>query len=338
MYKKIKKNITAITRKSVQRYNHKVLLNSIDRGRVIGRHRLSVQIQTVSNCNGKCIFCPYQGSWHQKNPGKMDWTIYEKIVKNLENYKILKFCPYLQNEPLLDKGLFTKIRYALKRLDIERLELSTNLAFLNDDIVDEIVAIFPNIRHEIWISFHGINKTSYEDIMGLDYERSLNNVLRLVEQSQKIPLNIVIRGAGSPKTDLGGLKSWFGGEEYLSFWGEQLHHFKDKPKVRFITYHDRAGSKQLKIKNMSFNRTFNENLRGFYCNRFDRWLHFLYTGEPILCCMDYSRETAFHETINEKSIEELYSSKQFHELLKKGTGQIESGRDFICKRCVSPGG
>jgi len=333
-----KYKINSLAKKAIQKYQYLTLSKSVNSGNIIGRHRLNVQIQTVSNCNGKCIFCPYLGSWHQKNPGKMDWDVYKKIIRNLKPFKISKFCPYLQNEPLLDKGLFKKIDYALKRLDIQKVEISTNLAFLNDTILKQLVKSLSPIKHEIWISFHGVDEPTYEQIMGLDFNKSFNNIMHLVETSQKEPLNIIIRGAGMPKKRLNNLKSWFGRRDYFEFWDKQLRKFKNKPEIRFITYHDRAGSEQLKNKNMSFNHIFNDNLNGFYCVRFDRWLHFLYTGEPIFCCMDYSRETAFGETVNENTIDAIYNSEHFRTLIKQGLGLQESEVNFICKRCVSPGG
>jgi len=318
---------------------HYNLLKTLNNGQVvIGRYPLNVQIQTISTCNGKCKFCPYQGSWHQKHPGKMDWPVYRKVIDNLRNYRIGKFCPYLENEPLLDTEIFEKIRYAIANLKPRSIELSTNLSVLSEDMLDEIGTIFPTIKHEIWVSFHGASKETYEEIMGLNFERSLNNVLKLVELSQKLDLKLVIRGAGSPITSHQNLKTWFGKKDYCAFWRKNLSDFKKKPKIWVFTYHDRAGSKPLQNRKMSFNTIFRENLKGFYCVRFDRWLHFLYTGEPILCCMDYERKTAFNASIQDHTVEELYGSSFFYELVKKGVGLTEAEENFICKRCASPGG
>lgn len=323
----------------VRQRHYKKLRKSLENSKpVIGRYPLNVQIQTVSACNGKCAFCPYQGSWHHKHPGKMSWEMYERIIQNLRNFKIKKFCPYLENEPLLDVGLFKKIRYAVENLNPEWVEISTNLSTLNEDKLQGIREIFSRTPHEIWISFHGVSKESYEEIMGLSFEKTLNNVIRLVELAQEEPLNIVIRGAGMPRIEEANLKNWFGKDEYLAFWKRKLSGFKKRPKISFFTYHDRAGSKQLRDKGMNFNFTFRDDLNEFYCVRFDRWLHFLYTGESILCCMDYNRETAFCENIKDKTIEGLFSSSRFIELIKKGIGMVESEDDFICKRCISPGG
>lgn len=329
---------TNLLKKIVKKYYHYRLISKISNQNKIPHNKLNIQIQTVSACNGKCTFCPYQDSWHQKNPGIMSWDNYKKIIDELKGFKIAKFCPYLENEPLLDKEIFKKIKYALVNLNIELLELSTNLSVLSDQHLNEIINIFPSIKHEIRISFHGFNKSSYENIMGLNFENAVDNILKLVNLSQKSHLKLGIRGAGTPRSANGNLRSWFGEKEYLDFWKKQLVPFKKKPSVKFLRYHDRAGSIQLKNKGMSFNSIARESLDNFYCSRFDKWMHFLYTGEPILCCMDYNRETIFDDSITNKRIDELYASQRYIDLIKKGTGMMPSEDDFICKKCFSPGG
>lgn len=307
-------------------------------GRIIGDHPVNVQIQTVSACNGKCAFCPYHGSWHETHPGKMTWDTYEAIIDSIIKYKIRKFCPYFENEPLLDDELFDKIAYAVKRVDYEWVEVSTNLSILDEGRLTHIRKLFPGIPHEIWVSFHGVSEESYENIMGLDFERTMNNVMRLVSLAQEVPLNIKIRGSGTPVPGGTGSTSWFGREEYFRFWEKVLSRFSVKPEVSYFPYHDRAGAGQLKEKGIRFDGVAREDLTGFYCDRFDRWMHFLYTGEPVLCCMDYGKETGFDACVPDVSIDDLYRSPRFIELLKKGTGMIESADDFICKKCFSPGG
>lgn len=314
------------------------LSDRIDKKDILGEYAVNVQLQTVSACNATCSFCPYQGSWHQKNPGKMTDEVFKKIVEGLKEYEIRKFCPYLENEPLLDKDIFKRIQYVVKELKPKCVEISTNLSMLNDRILEEIAETFSNIPHEFRISFHGHNKETYEEIMGLDFDKAYANVFKVVELAQKYPLNIYINGAGTPKAEAkNNMKNWFSKEDYLKFWEGKFDKYENKPNVVYFSYHDRAGAKQLKNRGMTFD-IYRENLDNFYCIRFDRWAHFLYTGEPILCCMDYNRETAFPDSIKNKTVKELYTSEHYKNLIKKAIGKIDSEDSFICKRCISPGG
>ena len=97
------------------------------------------------------------------------------------------------------------------------------------------------------------------------------------------------------------------------------------------------GTLELPYKGMSVGGSFRRNLENFYCVRFDRWAHFLYNGQPILCCMDYTRETAFGPE-GKSPLRELFDGDAFRGMIAKGCGRAESDPDFICKRCISPGG
>jgi len=262
--------------------------------------------------------------------------VFEKIVDNLKSFKILRFCPYLQNEPLLDKKLFDRIAYAWQNLNIRWVELSTNGTPLTQEKIKEMTTLFRKIPHELWLSFHGVNKESYEEMMGLPYGKGLEKALMLVEATQNSPLNVCIKGAGMPDSSNDYARTWFSREEYIAFWEDQFrkHGFKKKPEIYYFEFHNRAG--HLKDQDFHFDAIIRENLSGFYCGRFNRWMHFLFTGEPILCCMDYHRETAFENTIENASILELRDSERFVELIEKGCGLRESEKDFICKRCVCP--
>lgn len=305
--------------------------------KILGQHPLNVQIQTVSICNADCFFCPYQGSWHRKNPGGMSDETFENIIQGLKSYTINKFCPYFENEPLADNRLFDRMEYALKELSPKWIEMSTNLSLLNDKKLERIIDIFRRYPHELVISFHGTGKENYEEIMSLKYERALTNVDKVLTAAQEYDLNVRIHGMGTAKvTDR---RNWFTEEEYKSFWEEKIEKYAKKPNIVFYQYHDRAsGSELLKERSISFDQIYRKSLKDFYCERFDQWVHFLYTGEPVLCCMDYHRETAFGETAQRQTIDELYSSSYYRNLLKEATGINKSKEDFICKRCVSPGG
>jgi len=266
----------------------------------------------------------------------MSWEIYEKIIQNLKKFRIGKFYPYGANEPLLDKEIFYKIRYAVENLSPECVELSTNLSILSRGTLDEIKELFPRIKHKIVVSFHGISQDSYEDQMGLDYNISLKNVLSLVELSQEAPLKIMIHGTSSARRSFSKLKVWFGADEYFKFWGEKLSLFKMKPGISYFDYYNLAGMPQLRNQGEFYNKIFRSKLKKFYCSWFDRYIFFNYTGEPLLCCMDYIKETGFGEGIEEKTIEELYSSPRYTQMIRKGIGLIDSENDFICKRCSDP--
>jgi hypothetical protein len=304
---------------------------------IIGSHPLSVQIQTVSACNAKCYFCPYVGSWHEKNPGRMSDDLYAKILNDLSKYRISRFSPYLENEPFLDKKLFERVRMAIDVLSPEIVEISTNLSILTDRHVDGIINVLSKVENELRISFHGVNRETYENVMELDYNVTLDNVKRVVSLMQEYPLKVVIRGAGMPRIANENASAFFDNNDYMEFWRRELMGFRVQPKIEYFSYHDRSGQSQMRQKGIVFNAG-RKTLDGFYCIRFDRWVHFLYTGEPILCCMDYNRETVLPMSAQTTSVDGIYNSGEFIETIKRCTGMVDSDKNHICKRCISPGG
>jgi sulfatase maturation enzyme AslB (radical SAM superfamily) len=318
-------------------HNYQALVRAIEMNSVAGRHRASVQIQTVSACNAKCHFCPYLESWHKKNPGRMEEDTFRRVVHEIANFKIMKFCPYLENEPLMDKDLFNRIEYALQRIDFKTVELSTNAFLLSQAKIDNLERIFKKVPHEIRISFHGSSKESFEKIMGLDYQRCLSNILALIDKSQNAELCIRIIGAGAPKLDSDRYPHWFDNNDYTKFWNSQFrkHGFKKLPTLQFLAYHDRAGS--ISRNEINFSGHVERALEGFYCRRIDQWLHFLYTGEMILCCMDYHKQTAFGN-INKAGLKEILKSERYLDMARIATGQKKAPDNFICRKCISPGG
>lgn len=304
--------------------------------KIIGRHLLNVQIQTVSLCNATCYFCPYPESLHKHNSGIMNEDVYKKIIDEISHYKLGKFCPYF-DEPLMDPKIFERIEYALPKLDFQVLELATNASLLSGSKLDDLVRIFSRVPNEIWVSFHGIDRETHFDIMGLEYDTCMANIHALIEKSQDHDLNIVIRGSGMARVQAKNKPFWFNKEQYATFWQEEFkkHGYRKLPKIDYFTYHDRAG--EIHRNEINFSMICRPNLNNFYCWRIDQWAHFLYSGEIILCCMDYQHRTVFGD-ITKNTLEEIYCSKEYMHLAKRVLGEAPAPDDFICKRCVSPGG
>ena len=265
----------------------------------------------------------------------MKEEVYRRIVEQISRYKIGKFCPYF-DEPLLDPNIFERIEHALSRLDFQILELATNASLLSGALLDDLVRIFSGVPNEIWLSFHGIDKVSHESIMGLDYATCLENIHALIARAQSQNLNLVIRGSGAPRVAGMNLPVWFTEEQFKAFWQEEFSRrgYRRVPRIDYFTYHDRAGAISRNEVNFSVIR---ESLDDFYCPRIDQWAHFLYTGETTLCCMDYHHGFVFGD-ITKRTIEEIYKSDEYFNLAQMVTGKCDSSADFICKRCVSPGG
>lgn len=304
-----------------------------------------VQIQTQSRCNADCVFCPYVEGYHAKNPGLMPRELWLKILNDLLPFTATlnqgKILPYLMQEPLLDKDIFQKIEDIYERFPKTFVELSTNGAALTPKNIDRIHEVFEGRRAALWVSFHGVDAQSLEHIMALPFQRSLDNLMQLLKRADG-RLRIIIRGAGR---DHSGRETWFSRQDYLDFWNQQFkdHNINtDKIHVDAFSYHDRAGTLFRKDRdawrnNLGKIREIGPGHQPFSCKRVTDWLHIDYEGYFRLCCMDYHKEVLL-PNVKEMSISTYFQSNAYRDLVDHVTGKKESEANFICKRCISPGG
>jgi len=296
--------------------------------------RLSVQIQTTSACNGRCTICPYDGSWHSRNPGRMTDELFERILRELAGRRLEKLCLYLQNEPLLDPSFPARLARACDTLTFGLLELSTNASTLSRPVLESCARVLERVPHEIWVSFHGVDDDSYRRMMGLDFDQTLDNVVSLLKMADRRSLNVTIRSAGLAMPGSEGLSPVsFDAGQMVAFWEQVLrrHGISRRPRLVHMAYHNRAGSLARPATPVR------RSLVGFYCRRADEWLHVLYNGDVILCCNDYQRRTVVGNLANQ-GLDEVLLGQEFLDLRLKVMGLRSSEEGFLCKLCARPGG
>lgn len=298
-----------------------------------------IQVETASRCNGKCVFCPYQGSWSSKHPGEMSDEVYGKTLQDIAGLgiKIERFCPYLTNEPFLDPKILPRIHRGWEVLRPDCVEIATNASVLTPAVAERLADTVEDINHEIWISFHGVNKAMYESVMGLPFERTMANIINLLKLSETRKLRIVIRGSGFSRYDTTRHPYHFERTDFRKFWDDaaKTNGIKAQFDVKFIPYHDRAGN--LKHKDGYDFRVHRESLAGAYCWRADKALHITWDGLVIICCNDTHREVVYGN-IASTALKDILGGSACVNARKMAFGEIESAPDFICKRCAWPGG
>lgn len=304
-----------------------------------------VQIQTHSRCNADCVFCPYAESHHAENPGVMPDELFEKVLQDLlpfaPHINKGKVCPYLMQEPLIDRRIFYKIQRIYELFPNTLVEVSTNGAALTDRVIDDMLSMMAPKRHEVWVSHHGINEETLRHIMKLDYNKATANLLNLIRRSAG-RLKIKIRGAGTSRD---GKIVYFTPEQYLQYWRDIFKAEKLDPRhvdVDAFTFHDRAGTltrvdRDAHKMNIGKVREIGPGHKPFHCGRIDEWVHVMWDGTIRLCCMDYHGEVKL-PSIKDMSFLDFFRSDAYRTLHAMVTGKIESPEHFICKRCISPGG
>jgi len=300
-----------------------------------------VQIQTTSICNGRCICCPYKESWYMKNPGYMSDELYEKILNDIVEYDPKfsgKFCPYLCNEPFADKKIVERTEMAYNILDNPFMELSTNCELMTPDKTDAIYDIYKkhNFYGNFGLSHHGIDKKSFEHNMGIDYDKSIKNMIYFLQKFDG-KMRIGIQDMAYSLDQKFRMNPYRAVDRYLNKLiddnGINRHNLILSPKV----FHNRAGN--VHTDGWDYQKIIRkiDDRNPFDCLRATRCLHVIYTGEIIGCCMDYYNETISGD-LTQMTVKEYFDSGNYEEWKDMVRGKLESSENFICKRCMSPGG
>ena len=267
----------------------------------------------------------------------MNDELFSRIVDQLEPMRIGKLCMYLQNEPFLDSHYFDRLNQVCRRLDFEVLEISTNASTLTEETSQKLAELLDGMPHEIWVSFHGVDKDGYSKVMDLDFTKSLANVISLLKLAEQRGLQVTIRSAGTAMSNGEDLSlPRFSQRQMEMFWEEvfQKYRITQRPALVYFAYHGRAGSLPHRGRQDQKRK---KSLFGFYCERGDQWLHVLYNGEVVFCCNDYHRKTVI-SNLNTQTIKEVLHSRKYraHRLMMMGLKKAPD--DFICRFCRKPGG
>ncbi len=302
------------------------------------RFPLNIQIQTVSACNAQCVTCPYQQSWQKKNPGKMSDKTFNHIISLLQGIPLGKVCLYLENEPFLDNNLLGKIEVIKQKLSFKNIEISSNVSLLNEKNIALLAKSLQNVNHEVWLSWHGITPEAYSNFMGFDFDTNLEKFKNYFKIT-KGKVHTVISSIIGNKLLEG--HHYSQEKETIAFFKNILKECGisdfSKIKIKPFYHHDRAGN----IKNEGKEDEKLKKLRGKLkpnCCRIKEWLHILYDGDAVLCCMDYHKETVMANVNENESLEELFNSSAYLNVRDKALGYKKSEENFICRRCLSPGG
>lgn len=93
-----------------------------------------IEIETLNRCNGLCSFCPVNAKQPQRPYAKMEWSLFEKIIKELKELDYDgKINLFSNNEPFLDERILEWMKYTSECLPKAKLIMYTNGSMLNLD-------------------------------------------------------------------------------------------------------------------------------------------------------------------------------------------------------------
>lgn len=147
-------------------------------------HPYVLIIDTINICNLKCQLCPTGLDMPGRNKGRMELSLFRKIIDDLGDYA---FTVVLQNwgEPLLNKDIYPMISY-VKQKYIKAI-LSSNLNILREKDAEALVA---SGLDELIVSLDGVSAETYEKYRkGGNYQQVIKNIELLVKKKEEMRSN-----------------------------------------------------------------------------------------------------------------------------------------------------
>ena len=151
-----------------------------------------IQVSIVRSCNLNCIMCRDDKIIDDSETR----DIYFAILNKIKNHKLQTLELTAVGEPFFyKKQTFDYLSNITKENDFNLVYIITNATLLNDSDLELLNKIDKEkCPIKIAVSFHSINKNSYETIMRCNlYEKTLHNILQLKEYGLLDRVNFVIQ-------------------------------------------------------------------------------------------------------------------------------------------------
>lgn len=274
----------------------------------------TVQFQTLSTCNARCIFCPHGQTPKEVPHGRMDDALIAKIVDECSGHFMSRISPYLTNEPLLDDRMPRILADITRRKRPgTKTKINSNASLLSKEMSKEIIASGLN---NLWISVNGYSPETYRASMGLDLNKTLANIDNFLDIRDRM-------GKKRPKIVITTLRTKLVEDELdyaRKHWEERdvvfnIHHM-DNRAGEVIADH-RPKDEPLKLKR--------------HCDLFLKQAYIVENGDLIICCHDW-RQSVVVGNIREKSIAEVWNSEHFVSLIRQYFAGDFSNLE-ICRTC-----
>ncbi|MEI7905469.1 MAG: radical SAM/SPASM domain-containing protein [Candidatus Firestonebacteria bacterium] len=284
-----------------------------------------INIETTNACNADCLMCPH--SKMKRAVGTMKEEVFKKIVDSVveSGIEVKEFVLSGFGEPFADKNILERIAY-VKSKGPFFVKLFSNASLLDKNRVHKV---FESGLDEIVISFNGITKEIYEQVMKLPYEKSLENTLLLIKERK--------RRFESGRE--GSLAQVLKPKIVLSC----VRLEKNKDEVRkFNEYWKGKADEILKPIPENWSGNMDQKSPWKYDFKKKMWpcrgmwdsLDFTWDGRVILCCRDYDGAVIIGD-ISKSSVKEILQKKR-----ELGVKQLEKG-DYsdakICFNCDTMG-
>ena len=269
-----------------------------------------IEIQFHNKCNSNCLICPYKDM--QYNYENMSEELFDKFLNEIDETKLVRLIPYLNNEPFLDRNFVDKVEKIRSRYKKIELEISSNVSVISEEDIDRLSKM--NIT-DFRLSVFGYSQDTYKKLMpGLNREitfKKLEMISEKLKNSNTVVSIVMIDNNEIPE------------EEFIN-----MAVLCEKLGFKFERwgYLDRSNNVTYKSNNIS-----NERVCTCEQNRPIERMHILSNGDVIFCCQDW-KHTIVLGNIKKNTISEIWNGQQYNDV-RESLYNVKTNGPEICKRC-----
>lgn len=242
-----------------------------------------VMLELSSFCNARCNFCVNPHLKRKK--GIMSDEIFVKSIERIKTEKIpvKRILLHMNGEPLTDPKLIERVDKLKALFPKASIGFTSNFELADDDLIKDLIE---HKLDEITISINSIDPVEYNRIMGLNYEKTSQNIDYLIKQnnlnsSHKIHIILSVVAKEKDEILLEAIKARYGGDTEI--------------RVMRLGNWGRTGNKEA-----------GEARHTGACGSLIHHVHILSNGDYALCCFD--AEGIVGKNVMECSIKEAVTT------------------------------
>ena len=274
-----------------------------------------VQIQTITGCNARCIFCP-NGKTRRKIPSgrRMGWDLYRAIVDQCLELGIRRYSVYLMNEPMLDYELAERVAYVSARIKKPQyVKVTSHGGLLTERMAKDLL---DSGLDKLKISVQSLDADTYWNIMRLPLEKTLKNIDHFLELKKKggykLPrLEIVMVDSIQTHDEIPRIRRYWQ-DRNIKLYIEPVENRADQHDIRETA----VGEHRLK----SFS----------WCRRLMEQIYILYDGRMAQCCADWEQRSIMGDLSAHRLTDIWYGQRYSDYRRRFAAGDV---RGMICACC-----
>lgn len=269
-----------------------------------------IEIQFHNKCNSNCLICPYKDMMYEYS--EMQNSLFEKFLNQIDENKLKRLIPYLNNEPFLDPQFVNKIKEIRNKFKNIEIEISSNVSVIKRQDMEELAKL--DIT-ELRLSVFGYSEETYKKMMpnlNKDVVFSKLEMISKIFNNSKTIVSIVMIDNDEIEEEEFTLMKQFATKLGFNFerWG----------------YLDRSNNVVYKSNNI-----FNNNVCNCEQNRPLERMHILANGNVIFCCQDWAHTTILGN-INENTISEIWNGFKYKKIRESLYNNNKKSPN-ICVKC-----